>query len=246
MPTSIFFLGSLGCCCGCDISFVVRLCGSLISGALVTIKVAGGGSTITSGTTDGSGVVGLSIPATDTYTVEVSKTGITTVTQDLLLTCNLSYDIFMGPEALASLPLTDANTTISLPFVTGGVLPEWSGGYFFSRSDTAVVTVGPPCFTAGPAGTGDMGICYNVTCNSDGTVFVQRFWQIVGDLAFVRHYSRKGAGQTDPCIPIGCLGQESNKTSTPSSFVPFAWSDTLTPAVGNLMADPVGGTVTLG
>lgn len=231
-------------CCGCTVAFVVHLCLNLLSGALVTIKNTGGGSTITSGTTSGVGVVSLTIPSTGTYTVQISKTGITTVSQDLLLTCGDTINIDIGPH-VDPLPLTDASGTISLPRI-GVSPPTWSGGYFVSNADSAVVTVGPPCFTAGPAGTGDIGICYTVTCNSDGTISVTRAWTIVGDLSFVRHYSRKGAGQTDPCTGIGCLGQDSQKTSVPSSLSPFAWSDSLTPSVGNLLADPVGGTVTLG
>jgi len=233
-------------CCGCTVTIRVTRCGGDLASATVTIKNTGGGSTVATGTTSSLGLVTLTIPGAATYTVQVAKTGIATVSQDLALACTGPIVLFeIGPSAPGPLTLTDANTTIVLPNTSGGATPQWGGGYFFSRSNTAVVSVGPHCIASGPAGSGDMGICYNVTCNADGTVTVQRAWTIVGDAFFVRHYSRKGAGQTDPCSPIGCLGQDSSKTSAPSSFSPFAWSDSLTPGAGNLLADPVGGTVAL-
>lgn len=88
---SMFWPKGSGCCCGgCgSIDVTVRLCSdnSLISGATVTVK-DGGGTTVGSGTTPGSGFVSIDVPSAATYTVTVAKSGQATATTTVSATCS--------------------------------------------------------------------------------------------------------------------------------------------------------------
>jgi hypothetical protein len=88
-----FSLGGLKCCCGCSVSFTVYCGSAVVNGATVTIK--SGSTVISSGTTNSSGQVTLTIPAGGTYTVLTtgSTCGSPGVSVSLTLACNGNYVI---------------------------------------------------------------------------------------------------------------------------------------------------------
>lgn len=83
----------------CPVCFNVTSCGGPLPGATVT--VLSGLTAIVSGTTDSTGNAILDIGTTGTYTVTVSGTDITTVTQTSSLSCGqslaISVPIFLEP-----------------------------------------------------------------------------------------------------------------------------------------------------
>lgn len=144
---------SPGChCCACgSIAVTVRLCSdnSLVSGATVTVK-DGGGATVGSGTTSGTGVVSVDIPAAGTYEVVVVKSGQPTVTllvaadcgtRDLVVHlgrtlvgvvggCNIGFGFLPGAAVTAVLG------DVSYSTVTGS-----SGAFSLAIAEPGVYTV---------------------------------------------------------------------------------------------------------
>lgn len=231
MPTG--FTG-MGCgCCGCSVTFTIRLCSAIVSGATVAIK--SGATTIASGTTSALGLVTLDIGSAGTYTVTVSKTGIGTANQTMDLACGLPYTFDYGPSGSA-LTLTDANTSISMTFL-GGIPRQWTGSYVLNIL-SGIIQPAPGCRWLTQS-VGPLTITYNVMCNTNGTVRVERVWSQVNDILNGWAYFQDGTGS-------GCTfpGTGSDKTAAPTSFTPFAWSNTLV-RTGSGTADPVGGTVVL-
>jgi hypothetical protein len=218
------------------------VCGTTLSGALVTVK--SGGTTIASGTTV-SGTVTLNIGSAGTYDITISKAGLTSGVQTKALTCSGIVTWDFGPHD-SSLSLTDANTTLSTGAGTltylGGSPRKWTGSYCHNYTSAKC--------TDGATNSGPINITYDITCEANGTVTVNRKWP-EADNAFI------GFGtwfwlQVDvlPCTYssfAGCGSRNTNnaiKNATPSSYVPFAWSASMGAPTGHT-GDPVGGTVTL-
>lgn len=81
-----------GCCCGCDVIIHVLCLSSDIAGAIVSVDQLG--SEVASGTTDGSGLVTLTIPAPGPSTITVDTGGTyPTCSFDRDLACDDTVDV---------------------------------------------------------------------------------------------------------------------------------------------------------
>lgn len=117
----IFSLGGIGggpnpCCCGggeCTASVCLNICGvGIASGIPVRLKF--GGSTVASGTTDGTGCASMTIPGENTYTVEFDYNGQTISVDDVLVGCGDPTILPFGALQVIGCVefLTDATVTI--------------------------------------------------------------------------------------------------------------------------------------
>lgn len=163
---------------GCSVKFTVLCVSTPVSGATVTVK--NGGTTVASGTTNGSGVVTLNIPSAGTYTVVVPAVGSCTAgySGSLALSCGGSYTL---PCCVAvncgnctwptTLFVTDSSQTTACPS-TGFLV--WQGAYRLTT-----ISGFDPCTCAGQTGGSGLKcslISYNISCIGPNTFHIERTW----------------------------------------------------------------------
>lgn len=112
--------------CGQICVTVKNSAGTLISGGTITVK-DGGGTTIGTCTTNGSGVCCVAIPSAATYTVTFTKTSYTSVTVSVVATCTTNnVTICTGTQVTFSVSLScgvsSIGTSVSITGVGSGTV----------------------------------------------------------------------------------------------------------------------------
>lgn len=262
-----FALGSLGCCCGCTVTFIVDLCFCTIAGATVTVK--SGSTTIASGTTDSTGHLVLDIGSAGTYDVIIAVPGFGSHTfASQALTCksiagynfniDLTVDICVCCHVVPrTLTLTDDQGAHAFVLTTDAF------GFSAYRCTVSVpvmgVTLGVDAFgncVCSVAASGNLDVDYIGQFTSDCKFMVSRSWRSTGCGTIT------GGGPFLPCGPappvqflfsstcFRCIGAgnsipgigSDSATAIPSSWSPFTWAGSMAPVPG---LPPMGPSVTV-
>lgn len=251
------------CCVGCCQTFTVVCSGTAVDGATVTIK--SGSTTITSGTTNSSGVVTLCVPA-GTYTVTASGSTCKFTSFALALTCGEAHTLQCCPTLCSgcggfptTLFVTDTPGTITCTLVTGTV-GEYVGCATLGVAESIDGgDVDHPCdLIPDPTPTaGVMSIFYHVTLalGSKCTLSLERVWLCCSNDSGSGdpwNYYLKEAGEcavcaADPeptCFPAG-VDDDGSLTGDPCIEYPVTLTMTLMGTCANGLPSPCGSSVTI-
>jgi hypothetical protein len=263
-----FSLGGVkgGCCCATN-QICLRDCGIAgVAGA--TIQLFTGATLVESHATDGSGCATFS--STGTFTVKSVVSGSTHSFGNRTLSGGTIF-LTLGSEVPTiccstfkvptSLTLTDALGTLPCTYYGVDVASfyHWSACRVLSLAGSSKVDLSLGTCHVLPSGTNPVMVCYDMLCDPGGGspfFFMLRTWGVLTLGASHVYYSQDtGSGVT--CQPAGTIcdsstpsicgnvNDRSSDSEDPTSTSPFAISFTMTPEGGNLLADPVGGNVSV-
>jgi hypothetical protein len=169
-----FKQGNPGCpCCECNWTFTITGCNGTVQSG-VTVNLRQSGSLIGTGTTNGSGVAVISVPA-GTYDVQVVGTGYATNTSSRAHTCGQSTSIILTaatgyvciPACNVPVPKTlfwtDSEGTHQLDWVSGS---DYSCNYNKAGA-----------FNTGCGTTGNMNVAVTLTLTATPSMHIE--WHIV-------------------------------------------------------------------
>ena len=220
------FLSPGGCCncSGCQICVTVLDCnGAAVSGATVTVKQ--GATTIGTCTTNASGQCCVTVPASGTYNVAVTKTGYNGSNQNVSLTCpgttNVTLYAYTGAGGVTihvigcdvSLGLQGATVTFnggSYTTNSSGYTPTiaapagtytWTASKTRFNTGTSSVTVTGPCSGNGAAITLTPATGY--TCGPDGCQICGDAWPT--SLTITTPVGTFTVSWVSGCIYQGCV-----------------------------------------
>jgi carboxypeptidase family protein len=172
--------GDIGACpCTCQVTFIAFCGASTISGATVTVK--SGGTTIDSGTTDGSGHVTLTIPSGGSYEVIATEMGDYGFDETMALSCGATYSldlcckVTVCVSTLAGAPISGATVTVKSGGTTVATCTTDASGcctldvgtpasYEVVVAATGYVTSDEPSVALACEGTHSVTLCTTANC----------------------------------------------------------------------------------